>query len=60
MFPALFVKNVHFLFDLEIDLLTLKMTLSHENNTYKKWIAWSKSHENEVLHFFLASLVEES
>ena len=34
MFLALFVKNRLFAcFDLEIDFLTLKMTLSHKKNT---------------------------
>ena len=34
MFLALFVKKMYFfLFDLEMDFLTLKMTFSHENIT---------------------------
>ena len=44
------------LFTLEIYLLTLKLTLSHENNI-RKWIAQSKLHGNEVLQWFLALLV---
>ena len=37
MLLAVFVKNCIFcLFDLEIDFSTLKMTLSHKNNTNKR------------------------
>ena len=41
------------------DLLTLKMTLNDVNNTRNE-LPLSKSHENEVLHLFLASFVEKS
>ena len=59
MFPALYVKKLYFcLFDLEIDFVTLKMTLSQKNNT--RHGLPSQNHENEVLHFFLASFDENS
>ena len=49
-----FNRQNHRLFDLEMEFLTLKMTLNHKNN------ARNGSHENEVLHLFLASFVEKS
>ena len=51
MFLSLSVKIVCF-FDLEIVFLTLKMTLSHQNNTRNGF--------HMVLHMFLASFVEKS
>ena len=42
-----------------MDFLTLQMTLSHRNNT-KNGLPKLKSHENDVLHLFLASFVEKS
>ena len=42
-----------------MDFLTLQMTLSHRNNT-RNGLPKLKSHENDVLHLFLASFVEKS
>ena len=59
------LKNVFYLyllesnfgsFDLEIDVLTLKMTWNHENNTTNRF-SKSKVYEKEVLHLFLGKLV---
>ena len=43
-------------FDLEIDVLTLKMTLNHEKSIINGFPS-QKIYEKEVLHFFLAVLV---
>ena len=47
--------------DLEIDLLTLRMSLKHENNISKEFFSenWNEN-ENEVLHLFLPLLAENS
>ena len=53
----LYLLNSHFRsFDLEIDVLTLKMTWNHENNTINGF-SKSKVHEKEVLHLLLGKLV---
>ena len=49
MFLSLFVKKMYFcLFDLEIDILTSKMTLSHKNNTINR--SPSQNHTCNWLH----------
>ena len=54
MFIALFVKKSYSrLHDLEIDSLTSKMTLNHQNNIIPGFYG-KKPNENEVLHIFLA------
>ena len=53
------LKRYFCLYDLEMDCLTLQMTLSHRNNT-RNGLPKLKSHENDVLHLFLASFVEKS
>ena len=40
----------------DVDVLTLKMTRNHENNTINGF-SKSKVHEKEVLHMFLGKLV---
>ena len=53
----LYLLDSHFgSFDLEIDVLTLKMSWNHENNTINGF-SESKVHEKEVLHLFLGKLV---
>ena len=62
MIRAIFVRNdIFFHLTLtEIDLLTLKMTLKKLVKYFQKLISQSNSQENEILHLFLASLVEQS
>ena len=53
----LYLLDSHFgSFDLEIDVLTLKMTWNHENNNINGF-SKSKVYEKEVLHLLLGKLV---
>ena len=53
----LYLLDSHFgSFDLQIDVLTLKMIWNHENNTINRF-SESKVHEKEALHLFLGKLV---
>ena len=54
------LKMIFFrLLDLEIDLLTLKMTLNNQNN-FRNGLPSQNHITNEVLHLFLASFVENA
>ena len=53
MLQALFGKNLIFdYFDLELDILPLKMTLSHQNNIRNGYFSQNYTKE-EVLHLYL-------
>ena len=55
---ALSGKN-HILLDLEVDLLTLKMTVNHENNIRNGFSSQNYT-KKKVLHLFLLLFVKKS
>ena len=52
------LKSIFFKFELQIDRLTLKMTLKHQYEIER--IIKPESHKNDVLHLFLFVFAEKS